>query len=195
MHYKYLLGNTVCEKKHWFFLKIIIGTHNCVSFFFIVTKQTHTTDTFLFISHTTNVLLFKSRCNIFIGFRIIKEIPGLVGSGTPCINAKESCPLHTQEGRMWEKRYFFLWRCDPTRVMASSFTKFLDITQRRTTDGRTPLDEWSTRRRDLYLTTHDTHNRQTSMPPVGFEPTISADERPHTYALDRSATGTGVYLI
>ena len=28
------------------------------------------------------------------------------------------------------------------------------------------------------------------MPPVGFEPTISAGERPHTYALDRAATGT-----
>jgi len=50
----------------------------------IATKQTHTTDTFLFISHTTNVLLFNSHCNIFIGFRIIKEMPGLVGSGTPC---------------------------------------------------------------------------------------------------------------
>jgi len=51
----------------------------------IPTKQTHTTDTFLFISHTTNVLLFKPRCYIFIGFRIIKEMPGLVGSGTLCI--------------------------------------------------------------------------------------------------------------
>ena len=28
------------------------------------------------------------------------------------------------------------------------------------------------------------------MPPVGFEPTISAGERPQTYALDRAATGT-----
>jgi len=27
------------------------------------------------------------------------------------------------------------------------------------------------------------------MPPVGFEPTISAGERPQTYALDRAATG------
>ena len=26
---------------------------------------------------------------------------------------------------------------------------------------------------------------------VGFEPTISAGERPQTYALDRAATGTG----
>ena len=31
------------------------------------------------------------------------------------------------------------------------------------------------------------------MPPVGFEPTISAGERPQTYALDRAATGTGIY--
>ena len=29
------------------------------------------------------------------------------------------------------------------------------------------------------------------MPPVGFEPTISAGERPQTYTLDRAATGTG----
>ena len=58
--------------------------------------------------------------------------------------------------------------------MEHLFLMFLDHTQRRTTVGRTPLDERSSRRRDLYLTTHDTHNRQISMPPVGFEPTISA---------------------
>ena len=29
------------------------------------------------------------------------------------------------------------------------------------------------------------------MPPVGFVPTISASERPQTYALDREAAGTG----
>jgi hypothetical protein len=29
------------------------------------------------------------------------------------------------------------------------------------------------------------------MPPVGFEPTISAGERPQTYALDGAATGIG----
>ena len=29
------------------------------------------------------------------------------------------------------------------------------------------------------------------MPPVGFEPTISAGERPKTYALDRAAIGIG----
>ena len=44
------------------------------------------------------------------------------------------------------------------------------------------------------MTTNNTHNRQTSMPPVGFEPTISAGERPKTYALDRAATGTGIHF-
>jgi len=64
--------------------------------------------------------------------------------------------------------FLLLWRCDPTRVMASSFLRFLDHTQLRTTVGRIPLDEWSARRRDLYLTTHNTHNRQTSLPPGGI---------------------------
>ena len=54
---------------------------------------------------------------------------------------------------------------------------FLDHT-RRTTVGMTPLDNQSAHRGDLYLTTHDTHNRQISMPPVGFEPMISVGERP-----------------
>ena len=30
------------------------------------------------------------------------------------------------------------------------------------------------------------------MPPMGFEPTVSAAERPQTYTLDRAATGTGI---
>ena len=60
---------------------------------------------------------------------------------------------------------------------------------RHTTFGRTPLDEGSARRRDLYLTTHNTHKRQTSMPQVGFEPAIPVSERPQTHALDRTDTG------
>jgi len=91
--------------------------------------------------------------------------------------------------------FFLLWRCDPTLVIASSFLRFLDHTQRRTTVGRTPLDEWSACRRDLYPTTHNTHNRQISMLSVGFEPTISVGERPQTYALDLAATGTGECVL
>jgi len=42
--------------------------------------------------------------------------------------------------------------------------KGLTVTRRHTTVGRTPLDEWSARRRDLYLKTHNTRNRRISMP-------------------------------
>ena len=33
------------------------------------------------------------------------------------------------------------------------------------------------------------------MPPAGFEPMISAGERPQTYALDHAATGIGKEII
>ena len=59
----------------------------------------------------------------------------------------------------------FLWRRCQTWAMASSFARFLYHTQRRITVCRPPLDEWSALRRDLYLTTHSTHNRQTSINP------------------------------
>jgi hypothetical protein len=42
------------------------------------------------------------------------------------------------------------------RVLASSFLRFWDHTQWHDTVGRIPLDEWSARRRDLYLTTRTT---------------------------------------
>ena len=82
----------------------------------------------------------------------------------------------------------FLWRCGPIRVMHGHIH---EVSRSHTTVGRTPLDEWSARRRDLYLAAQKTHKRQTCMPPAEFEPTISAGKRPQTHALDRAATGTG----
>ena len=82
----------------------------------------------------------------------------------------------------FERNQFRLYVCfcrdNPQWARVSSFTRFLDHTQRRNTVGRAPLDEWSARRRDIYLTINNTHNRQTSIRPVGFEPTISAGDRP-----------------
>jgi hypothetical protein len=46
------------------------------------------------------------------------------------------------------------------RLIFRGFT----ITLRHTTLGRTPLDEGPARGKDLYLTTHNTHNRQTTIP-------------------------------
>ena len=70
------------------------------------------------------------------------------------------------------------------------------ITLRHTTLCRTPLDEWSARRWDLCLTTHNTHKRHTFMPPAGFEPTVTASERPQTHVLDSPASrGKQVQLL
>jgi hypothetical protein len=63
------------------------------------------------------------------------------------------------------------------------------------TIGRTPLDEGSARRTDLYLTTHNTHNRQTSMTPSGFEPANPANKWPQTHTLDRAASVIGVLYL
>ena len=57
-----------------------------------------------------------------------------------------------------------------------------DHTQGHNTVGRTPLDEGSACHRDLYLTTHNTHNRQT-MPLAGLEPANPAGDQPQTLAL------------
>ena len=57
-----------------------------------------------------------------------------------------------------------------------------------------PLDKRSARRRDLYISTHNTHKWQTSMPQTGFEPTTQASERPQDHVLDRTATEKGQNL-
>jgi hypothetical protein len=62
------------------------------------------------------------------------------------------------------------------------------ITLRHTTLGRTPLESIPTHRP---LTTHNTHKRQTSKPPAGFEHAVPASERPQMRTLDRVASGIG----
>jgi hypothetical protein len=69
------------------------------------------------------------------------------------------------------------------------FSGFALTLSGHTTVGSTPLDELLARRRDPSLTTHNTHNRQTSTPTAGFEPTIPASERPKTHTSHRVATG------
>jgi hypothetical protein len=89
---------------------------------------------------------------------------------------------------------FFCGHCSPMWAMVHTFMRFLVHTQ-HTTVSMTPIDKWSAHRRDLYMTTHNTHKRQTFVPPLGFKPTNSAGGWPHTYALDWVATGTAYYNI
>jgi hypothetical protein len=97
--------------------------------------------------------------------------------------------------------YNFLFLCSPSLFFLLVHNRYrgflfsLDHTQTHTTVGRTPLDERSVRRRILYLTTKTLYERQTSMPPVWFEPTIPASEPAQTYALDRATTAIGYKTV
>jgi len=62
---------------------------------------------------------------------------------------------------------------------------------RHTTLGRNPLDEWSARSRELYLTTPNTHKQKTSVPPAGFEPAVPSSEPLSTHVLDLAANDIG----
>jgi len=84
-----------------------------------------TTDTFLPISHTTNVLLFKFRCNIFISVRIIKEMPGSAASGTHCMSRSLLWQCN-KNGPYFNKRSFnrYAYACRKIKsstVFSSSF--------------------------------------------------------------------------
>jgi len=52
------------------------------------------------------------------------------------------------------------WRVTPPWARSSLFMRFLDHTQRHTTVGRISLDEWSAPRTNIYLTTHNDHDRR-----------------------------------
>jgi len=70
----------------------------------------------------------------------------------------------------------------PNAAVTYSFLTFLYHTHNDAPVGRTPLYEWSARRRDFYMTTHNTHNRRTSEQPAAFEPATPASEKPQTHA-------------
>ena len=100
-----------------------------------------------------------------------------------------------QTGWNWTNVPFFLWCFYPIPVHGLPLTGFAITPIWHTRIGRTPLDEWSARRSDLYLTTHDVHKRHIPMQPAGFEPTIPASERRQTHALDRAATDTDNHVF
>jgi hypothetical protein len=84
-----------------------------------------------------------------------------------------------------------------TRFRVMTFAVFgvsRSHSSRNTTLGRTRLDEWSARRRDLCLTTQNTHKRQKSMPQPGFGPRTLAGERSKTHALGRVPLGSAVMM-
>jgi len=82
-------------------------------------------------THYRHILLFKFRCNIFIGVRIIKEMPGSVASGTHCSNyyifwvcvcslSYPACNAHAPYWYLWPAR---LYRIFPHYLINGDFRK------------------------------------------------------------------------
>ena len=60
------------------------------------------------------------------------------------------------------------------------------------THSKTPLKEWSDRRRSRYVHNTQQTQKRTSMPPAGYESAIPAIKWLQNYALDRTATAISI---
>ena len=81
--------------------------------------------------------------------------------------------------------YLYLIKCSFTKIISLSDLFLLPIV------GVRRKRIIAARCRDLYLTIHNTHKGQTSMPLVRFELTNPASKQPQSYILDRVAIGIG----
>ena len=91
---------------------------------------------------------------------------------------------------------FFYGACSPIAGYDLLILEVLEITQSDTPDSvgllwtsDQPVSETSTWQHTTLTT--DKH----PCPRAGFETTVSAGERPQTYAVDSPATGTGTYVV
>ena len=83
--------------------------------------------------------------------------------------------------------YFPLGSTAPSGPGIPDYWGFI-FTLINTTLGRSPLDEWPARCRDCYLSAHNTHKRQTSMPQRGLNLQFQQ-------ANDRATIAIGGYLV
>jgi len=91
-------------------------------------------------------------------------------------------------GQAYQETFVWIYDTSPCKIgtlfyggtamlgLASSLLGFRD--HRHITLGWTSPDEWSARRRDLPLTTHNIHKRHTTTSPVGFSPRNRAVAEP-----------------
>jgi hypothetical protein len=82
---------------------------------------------------------------------------------TNILDTKFQLLITLGEGRWQNKKWVFLFAWGPTPPLPVGQDLFIhevsNHTQRCTTVGRTPLDEWSALAETFYLKTYDTHNR------------------------------------
>ena len=138
------------ELKYKFFFLLSLGSLHFSKVFFLCLA--------LIIVHLKSYFV----CEILASFLSPKLCQAWIG-----LHWYSTLFVHWSDKRNLKEYFMYnfvsFWRESPQWGMASSFRKFLNYTQRRTTVGRTPLDESSARFRELYLTTHNNRNWHTSI--------------------------------
>jgi hypothetical protein len=163
------LENKEYRDKFWilFLLLLYLFPFLCLSFYFFflfgrITYAVYPNNFFFYLhstkhsySFTWTLLLIVASAISCVGVLLFWDEAGFCSGTRFCIYVSHA---HTHVLciciYIYIQFFFLLWRYDPPRVMAFLFLRFLDHTWRTTLD-RTPLDEWSARHRDLYLTTHN----------------------------------------
>ena len=119
----------------------------------------------------------------------------MTSSVVPTLSVQESQALQVFWDKFGAVSIKSNWKCVlfplAQRPKDGQGRHLIDIPRSHTIVNRIPLNGRSARRRDVYLTSHNIHNRLTTMPAAQFKATTSASDRPQTLALDHSATGIG----
>ena len=128
--------------------------------------------------------------SVFHGHLTAQKIPYCVWNRKLSCLTDRSCfilnllnPINslTLSPKRYSSLIIFCFTCGATTLLGSKpphcWGFEITHTNRHTAIGRTPLDEGSTRRRQIYLTTHNIHKRQASMTQAVFEPVLSPSER------------------
>jgi hypothetical protein len=129
----------------------------------------------------------------------VTNIYALGGIRTQVSAGKQSQTHALNRAATWTGRIHYSFLSVALRPKAGPGHLILEVSTSHTTTHHSRYDSSgrmiSSSQRPLPINTQ--HSQQTNFhaPPVGFEPTISAGERPQTYALDRATTGTGGFII
>jgi hypothetical protein len=146
---------------------------------------------YVFSEYTGNILPLLINTSIYLYFMSRKHLDSLTNNFIITAYSLGLRQLYVAVTMMdyyiW---VFFPWLDSPKRASALK-CRYHNQTQHIRQDSSGPLIGPSRRP----LTTYNTHERQTSMPLVKFEPATPASERQQTCALHRAATGIGITLL
>jgi hypothetical protein len=157
-----------------------------------ITPDSHYKDQTFLCTQQNRPHLWENRtkyANHSVGKNVLDDSPGDFAKWRQCLLT--STRLSGSHWMDCPKIWYFFAGFDSHHQPRLPHCWGFAIALRHTTIGRTPLDEESTRCKNLYLTSHNNHRRHRSMPPRGFEPAIPAILRPRIHASDRKAIGIG----